>query len=378
MNKIFLAWFDVWIFFAITFVGDYNFLEFPMFYMVWGAMIAYRVLTNLTVKSYEIATQMFIFALYTPALYNFFNDYGISYANIQSYHSMFMSALYVNIFPIVYRALNNNKALYPILSIFIALFIASLIQGEGRTNVVFGPNVQYKIIGITFLFSAICIIKNDLKKAYIPILYILSSYLLFKTGSRAALFIIFVNTVVFYQYYLTFLRYSRVMKFMLMVAFFAALYILLPILIENFGRVFYFSMENRSISVRFDMIINSLIFFERDVVSILFGLGAGNEIVGSYPHNLIIEALVHHGLIFTSVLLLLGVHALRVVYKYKYKYTHFKPLVILLIPMAIGSLFSGKFNDNYSVISLLAYVAVYSIFFAKKIPIKVVKNFSNK
>ena len=77
MNKIFLAWFDVWIFFAITFVGDYNFLEFPMFYMVWGAMIAYRVLTNLTVKSYEIATQMFIFALYTPALYNFFNDYFI-------------------------------------------------------------------------------------------------------------------------------------------------------------------------------------------------------------------------------------------------------------------------------------------------------------
>jgi hypothetical protein len=362
MNKIFLAWFDVWIFFAITFVGDYNLLEFPMFYMVWGVMIVYRVLTNLTIKSYEIATQMFIFALYTPALYNFFNDYGISYVDIQSYHSMFMSALYVNIFPIAYRALNNNKALYPILSIFIMLFIAILIQGGGRTSFVFGPNVQYKIIGVAFLFSTVCVIKNDLKKVYIPILYILSSYLLLKTGSRGAVFVIFVNTVVFFQYYLAFLRYSRVMKFMLMVASFAALYLLLPILIENFGRVFYFDMENGSISDRYNVILNSLMFFESDIVSILFGLGVGNEIVGPYPHNLIIEALLHHGLIFTSVLLLLGIYTLRVMYKN----THFRFLVILLIPMVIGSLFSGKFNDNYSVISLLAYVSVCSIFFKRK------------
>jgi hypothetical protein len=375
MHKTYIAWFDVWIFFAITFVGDYNFLEFPMFYMVWVALIVYRILTNLTVKSHEIAVQMFIFALYMPALYNFFNDYGISYVYIQSYHSMFMSALYVNIFPIVYRALNNNKALYPILSIFIMLFIANLVQGEGRTNVIFGPNVQYKIIGVTFLFSTICIIKNDLKKAYIPILYILSSYLLFETGSRAALVVIFVNTVIFLQYHIKLLRYSREMKFMLVVAFFAALYLLLPILIEIFERVFYFSMENRSISVRYEIIKNSLTFFERDVVSIMFGLGVGNDIVGPYPHNLIIEALVHHGLIFTSVLLLLGVYTLRVMYKN----THFRFLVIPLIPMVLGSLFSGKFNDNYSVISLLSYVSVCSIFLQKKkLAIKVVKKFSNK
>ena len=164
MYKIFIAWADVWVFFAITFVGDYNFSEFPMFYFVWGVMMFYRYLTKLTLKRSEIIAQALVFALFTPALYNLINDYGVSYVYIESYHSLLMSALYINIFPIVYRVFDNDKALYPLLSIIFILFLASLAQGGGRTNIIFGPNVQYKIIAITYLFSALCITKNNIKK----------------------------------------------------------------------------------------------------------------------------------------------------------------------------------------------------------------------
>mgnify|MGYP006439348191 CR=1 FL=1 len=51
------------------------------------------------------------------------------------------------------------------------------------------------------------------------------------------------------------------------------------------------------------------------------------------------------------------------------------PLVILLIPMAIGALFSSKFSDNYRVIYLLTYVELYYILFDEKdeSPLKKVK-----
>ncbi len=353
-----LALGDFLVILAITFAGDHMLIQgLPSMLLIWIALLVYRTITNLSVKESEVIVQCGLVITLTP-----FCIAGIVKADVYYYSFLFI-ILYFNAFPIIHRMIYNKYLLFVIVGFFLFMlpFIFTVWGGNRWTSqevLLFGPNIMYRIYAFSFFLMIVNLVIHEEKRFNIALLfvYIASLVGLISTGSRGATVLILVETLVVLYYF----RRSR----MLQLASFALVSLSVYFIVINWellsdvlGRLVYFDLTNASEKSRLLMIYNFFAFIETESSSnLLFGVGNDSIYYPNwYPHNIIIESIVYHGFIYSLLLFLVIVYAIRL------SITDRRLLYIvgLFSPMILGSMLSGSYLENFSILSLALYIIYY-------------------
>ncbi len=337
---------DILIFLAITFVGNHFLLGLPSFLIVWLALISYRLITHLPIQKLEVLTQAYFFILLMPFMVK-----GV--INSDEYYFAFLQlVLYVNIFPVLSRLLKNKKSCSALAVITCILAFLSLVFiGGSRESLIFGPNVMYRILGVLFFLMYCSLSIQKSPKYYLLLLsYVATLIGLVLTGSRGATVVFLLQTL----FLLIYFRNFNFAKYVVLIGFVALFFVIFSywdVVSGILGRVIYFDMNNGSESVRANMYLIVLDVFEAESsTTLLFGLGnESNYFQGIYPHNLFIEILLYHGIVFFLATLILG--GLLFLKSRGNNFIGFCFLVFL--PIIFGTMLSGNLTDNYPVLSLL-------------------------
>ncbi|MBB1322653.1 O-antigen ligase, partial [Shewanella sp. SR43-8] len=208
------------------------------------------------------------------------------------------------------------------------------------------------------------IIYFSLAKTKYNILVVTLSYVflflgLVATGSRGGTVILIFCTLPF----LIYMRTTGLFKYIMAVSimFILSLAWVYWEFVSNFmGRLLFFDLNNSSEATRISMYENLFYFLKfENSLNLLLGLGNLNYLYpekGFYPHNLIIELVVYHGLIYFFIVVFFSIYAL---YSFISKPLMFKVLSVF-IPIAIGTMLSGDLTDNYIVFLFIPVLFFYS------------------
>ncbi|QUM77883.1 hypothetical protein HWV00_17540 [Moritella sp. 24] len=349
MLKNIVTFFDVVIFLALTFVGDYNLTGVPAFYIVWFMMVLYRILTGLFFKSNELFFQSFLILLLAPVItFSIFKpEY---YTNF-----LFFIILYFNAFPILERIISKSgyNWAWILIILFSPIATLSIFNGDGRLIFIFGPNILYRIFGVMFLLGLILFLSKlaeDRSVLLLVISYFSYVISMLSTGSRGGMLVLIVTTL----FMVVSLRHNKLIinsvRFMFLSIFIFCFYYWDDIA-ELFWRLVYFDQSNNSEAGRIMFYNNALKFFDdNNPMNILFGLGDNNHVFSFYPHNIILETMVNSG-VYLLCLLVFSLFIFIVFMNNSGRYKH----TIVVIPILMGSMLSGGALDNYVVFTFLFY-----------------------
>lgn len=342
---------DLLMFFAITFVGDFTFIGFPAFYIVWIGLIAYRLLTGLEIVRSELFVQLVVLLLFLPYFILVFRS--LSYYD----NHLLFTILYVNAFPLVTRLLERTSHNVPwIFLVCMALIgIQNLYLGSDRAFVVFGPNILYRIYCVAFILGFYINLSKG-SHGLLPILVLLFLLMaIVSTGSRGGslVFLACAGLVMFGQRY----HFSRLALGVFFVGIGNVIYLYWGSISPFVWRLIYFDPNNTSEAGRLFYYSQAFKFFEeRSVVNLFFGLGSENWIFPFHPHSLVLESLVSNGIYF---MLVVGLASIRCLYIFLSSGPQRK-IILCFLPIIIGSFLSGSALDNFTVISLVFYVTLTS------------------
>lgn len=235
-------------------------------------------------------------------------------------------------------------------ALMLLLLAGSLIFLGGkigtRTTVIFGPNVLYRVIA-TFIALTLFV---PCKRGKILILLsflatFVGAYGILLTGSKGAilelLFILFL-----------FLAQSKIRIGIAISTAFAVIMsvdlIALPFLDI---RLLRFSSDLSSISVRLDAYASVSDFLNLSISEILFGYGNFRSLTYIMPHNIYLEGLLAHGLIFT-IFLVVGTASYFVFLAANIRKPEKWWFDIPLLTVFIGALVSGTYGHNYPAVCI--------------------------
>lgn len=339
---------------ATFFVGNFFIGEIPAFLIVWLGVLFYRVVIRVPLSTTEIKGQVTLFIIILPLLI-----WGI-YKQDAYYYCFYQLVFAFNCLPLINRSLGNKYLPYVAL-LFILFFTFGIVfLGADRGGFIFGPNILYRVFGVLYmsLFISTLIRGRDWELGN---LVLLSSYIcvfigLVATGSRGATITLLLCTIVLVIYLKNQLSLMKfILLFSIPVVFFVYLY--MDDIVGVMGRLLFFDVNNGSESVRLDMFSRVFIFLSDSTSKeILFGLGNLNRIFpeeGYYPHNLLVELIVYHGLIYFTVCILFFLYTTFIFCKE----TEANVSLLIFLPIVIGSQLSGNLTDNY-----IAFLAPALIF----------------
>ena len=345
MNNNVIPLLDILIFFATIFVGDHTLLGLPSFIIVWFGLMMYRSLTGVRFFEREFVIQAVFFIFVSPLIL-----YGVITSDAY-YFAFIQMVLIVNVFPVLDRVLSAKITPVILLFLMTAMLFVTLVFLEGlRGSVVFGPNIMYRIYGVSFFVAFWSIRFGGVERSVLlSFIYIVSCAGLFMTGSRGAVVVALLATGFFLSIYWGGYLARAVSFFVVFAgAFFVAFnWEYLQIVA---GRLLYFDIENDSEAARLGFFYKIFEFYENENFLILVGAGNGSEYFPViYPHNIVIEVLVYHGLIYGLVALFLALKLLNIS---RINIKIFS-IVSIFLPVIFGSLLSGSLRDNCAVLSLL-------------------------
>ena len=368
--------YDFFLFFCLTFSGDYAINGFPIFFIFWVLILFRR---RCRISKYEIYTQITLLFIFLP-VFSFFENYSDIY-----FISAFYPALYVNglilfkrqISNFKFQAQNNPSYLLWIFGVSIGgLFLLGLLNGWSgdRNSIVFGPNVYYRIVGYLF-FCQLVIFKESFSRNYkfsylkfssslaaIVLIFFCTLFLLLETGSRGAAVVsiaVLIATVLCFWGIRGKPRNLILIFFMPAVSGLCILY--WPVISILFTRVIrsrtftFYDPDTASTAIasRSGYLSSLPDFFENG--NFLFGNGTFH--VNYYPHNIYLESLYNTGLFNFIPLLLFSIFLLFSIVRGNIC-KDWISTIISLIPVFIGAFFSGTIYDNYSMIALILSASI--------------------
>lgn len=340
--------------FSVLFVNDYK-LPFgiPAVYPLWLLMVAARGVCRLHSTKTELAAQGVLILLLLPPLVVELalspNDY---------YHGYMLAVLAVNAVRILPRLCRDAVVVYASLLVLLMVAMVGLYQlsiGVSRGSFVFGPNVMYRVgvffFGVFFV-GATTVRTRVSGNVWVVLAYAACSLTLAFTGSRGALVTWAVLSVAVYAA-LGYRTRAWHMKPVWLLTLLLPVVIGYSFLQDRLWRLTYLSLANASESIRIEYVYQALVYVQlTDWITQLFGIGseaAENQYFGFYPHNLFLESLVYGGWWLILVVVVFYALFLREVVHST------KPVIGLVMPLIgifVGSLFSGNLWYNYPVLSL--------------------------
>ena len=360
--KYIVEFFSPFLFFSYIFAGDYMVGVFPAYLIVWVAIIFLRYVGKFPVARAEFIILTVLFFLLFPYIFK-----AVIFPSNYNYWIIY-SILFVNVVPLVDIILRCRRSMAKFgmcLIFFVCSGVGLILFTEGNVNFVFGPNILYRIFGVVccfFLLKDYVAIKNELKifplKSFI-IVNILS-FSIFSTGSRGGTIVVFFVISLFLL--LNMKWRNMFLVFPLLFCFFSWIYLNWTVVQSFLGRSVYFDLGNASESVRIDLFYNMISFLNRSsFVELLFGVGHPNRfypIEGLYPHNLLIEIFVYHGIYLFIFFLLFSF----IFFYYATVSFYFRVMFILFLPIFIGSLLSGQLVDHSYLVTLPIVMTCYGFF----------------
>lgn len=351
--------------FSIIFVGDFTVLNIPAYYFCYIFLIVVRISLGLRLKAPELFAQFFLSAILLPVtLYNS-DDIMSMY-----YHSYIFCVLSVNAIPLVIRLIS----LAPRHSIFLTtqlvllscLSLYALFVAGNRGTFVFGPNVYYRIMGVSFaLFIAS-------QWSQLKIGKIIPAFLIYFLGVAATLsrggLITFICVAFFVLVRSSFsVSAKKIISGIIVVL--SLLYITSTLLsTQVFSRLIFINVDDitnadSSAGYRFSSLLKLMDFFSNERGwDILFGLGEMNGYFSFHPHNVFVESYLYGGLL-TGVTA--TIFSLTIIICLFSRDTKIFLSSLFALPILVGSQFSGSFLESYFLFSFAAYrafVVIYKYF----------------
>lgn len=377
INDLILLPFDLLLIFIATFSGEYKIsyfydIEIPLFLMAWIAIILVR--RNLLISRREIYAQIIIFFFLLPILVQSY-QYNLNY-----YLGISWIILYVNVIVFTYHLIKRllrhqtGSKLVQWLPAIILILIGVLTQVVGgetsRISFIFGPNVYYRIIASVFLLHLVLFherysgIKHkiSISSFAVTLLCLIATlFIMIETGSRAAtiislvMIILFLFTVI--KIKLKWLKFASLFGISLAAIWWHFKTDFFNVITDSRAFKFYdVGPTSASFAAREQYWQNLPSFFLNDN----FLLGEGSNYLYSYPHNIYLDLLYNGG--FFPALMLVMFTIIYGILLVQGKLNHYwKILTIIVLPIYIGSFFSGTSYDNYSVISLIFALPILNL-----------------
>ncbi|MDB2332737.1 hypothetical protein N9V53_05295 [Amylibacter sp.] len=304
-------------------------------------------------ETYSAAHYLFLFIMTSISIVFLLNHLS------DNYNLYYINFVLIGLAPFVFRdiirlidTVDRNLMIYYLLSFIICtpVILKLFIFGE-RGNFIFGPNVYYRII--LFNFALIIVSKSKFNLVQLFFMVTATASTLSRGGFVAMILLLSRNKHFFN---------SNIIKFFAIFTSVPFIYIYresLWIALTSVRRIFLFSSQllsdpNSSSGSR---IYNWKIFFgyfdKGSFSEYLMGQGPNNSIYDYYPHNIILENFVYNGVIwgFLSVVSVLFLF----IYAFSNKNNSFNKLAVVLLPVCVGSQFSGSMIENFPVIAFFAY-----------------------
>jgi hypothetical protein len=385
-NITVLLVFDLLLLFSITFIGDYNISGFPLFFLIWLVLLMRR---KFSIGKIELIAQILTLALFLPTFIR-----PSLYLPIYYVSSIF-PALYINAIyfgkQLFYRLRKNLQPTQYMKTIILVLFLTLAYATVGldsvRQSILFGPNVYYRAIGFFAVFYTY-LFKETLKKTsgkrfsfsysydLLALFIVLgtSFFCLLRTNSRGSVFVILflflltINMVIqknkesLYKSVYVFLTFIFTLTFIFFEPFLSVFHKLISNSMSQISKSrisdFSFATQESSFGIRQYFFHNLPEYFSNHN----FMFGEGNYYIVSinskdlfYPHNLYLDLLYNQGLytlvIFMTASLFCAVSLLNGEVS-----TSLSSVATTLIPIYLGSQFSGTLYDNYSVLAVIILI----------------------
>lgn len=349
-NDIYQSFF-LMLFFAITFSGDYyvNGLNIYLFFL-FIPFFLFMFIFKKKVDLKNIILACIFCLISSPAII------GVVYKEIAesyyfSFFFIFMMILILNEFFSIYSSPNKYIGILCVVITFSFFILLVIVTTGARSYFIFGPTILYRIYLLFYAISAIYLLSNKSYSVFI-ILSFIALLSVIVIGSRGGIVVILSMWVVILFKYFS-IRFQCVV--------FTSLIIISTLLFKFTtifsSRAFYFSLSSESSNVRLDKLKLIYDFFDYNTFEVLFGLNSPHVLVGKYPHNILVEILIFHGLIYFVIFIILFVF--YIIYPMVSKNIRNTNMFILTLPIVIGSQFSGRLLDNYFSISAIYYLGVF-------------------
>lgn len=350
---------DLLIFLALTFVGDHSIGAFPSFLIVWIVLLIYRLITGLEISKEELKLQQIVFIIFSPYLI-------LGAFQLDPYYFGFLQiVLYINVFQVLFRFLACRNAANVILYFFVFLTSVVILFGGGarlssNEVFIFGPNIMYRIYGLLFFaFYYAVIMKTERKGSSLLIVFLMSFVCLISTGSRGGTLILLMEMIAVAIYF----RKNTIVKYFvyaLISVFFYYIIQYWELISELLGRSVFIDVTSASENTRLSMLDGFIKFLQTEPMgTLLFGLGNNNHYYPNYyPHNIIIESIVYHGLFFLTFMIIAATSFIK---KLLIKRNEMRVLLLIFSPIFIGAMVSGYLLDNFTIISLVFYAYLGSM-----------------
>ena len=231
---------------------------------------------------------------------------------------------------------------------FVFLQFVWLLEGGTRGRAIFGPNILYRI----FLFFVL--ISYFQYRGMISFFIIITCILgIFLTGSRGGLV---CGAMVLLALILT-SPGLKVDRNFIYLAFLSpiVIYIFLPqfeIADFVFNRIFMLS--EGTYGNRLDFLRSATIFFNVSFLELIFGVGVyPNRFFSFYPHNLIVEMFVSHGIVVSFLFISVSIYISLYTFLNRNRISKQQRFLFLIFVLFFSSSqVSGSFYDNWVCIPL--------------------------
>lgn len=345
--------------FSTVFVGDFITFGFFAFLPLSIILIYFRTLAGIPAQKAEMLSFLvmtFIFASVMLA-----NPSSIS----SYYFSLIFSVLFLFNIPIIELLLERSETAYFCAAILLAMLpfaLLAIIQGDIRSSFIFGPNVYYRIIGYFYILFLITSLLTGALTKYRFLLLAVAVTILLSTGSRGAIPVILLLTILHAKMALRHSPYGLLkIIFGLLGLFVGALYYLENFQ-ERFWRLFYFTLENASLQTRWSFLDDAMQYIETmSFKDFLLGDGESQRVFFYYPHNIVLESFVYHGIFVASIFVIYLALFLRALSQSLYAKISNWNLILLFSPVFLGSMVSGSFFEAYTVAAVTVLVLLRSI-----------------
>jgi len=386
MNSPLWAVFDLFLIFCATFSGGYPYGHVPIFYGFWLLILLRR---RFGIFPFEIQTQVFLALIFLPILARPFLHCP------SMYWSGWSLVLYVNVvvfsiqlFERLWQSERSPKLLW--LGCFLALVVICYItlrqvrgnpisfltprgNQSSRTSYFFGMGIYYRQVGCVFLFILALFwkqyhlhhvegVKGVLKLMAMLVSLLVSFYLLFVTGSRGATivggFILATYAVLMMRISIKWLRFLNGSFLLgLVVLFLRSSY--KTTLLNSRLFIFHDPPSSYAIQSRLNYYERIFDFFKNENYMIGVGTKSEGDMPFFYPHNLFLDLLYHAGIVTTVIIIIFMIVLLFQVLRSGRASTALKFYLLVMVPVFIGTMFSGNLYNNFTVATLCVTVPVY-------------------
>lgn len=328
--------------FVIFFTGNGVLFDFDLFWLVSAFIIGYSFLQSRLISSNRIIFALIIIIMFIANPIKITeSDYFLSLINLS------LALLFWDVIESLAEKIDNTDC---ILALFLIVglvpILYSLSLNSSRAWFVFGPNVLYRVISFSVVFVFLYQYRNPVSSLLLKsISLFLGFFNVLMTGSRGGVLAIMTPL------YVLITTYKANVKIIFYIILFTILVgiLLAPYFYEELtsNRVFRIDISEESLTVRLFNYYYLPEFLSSSFSNFMFGVSDIKAHLPVMPHNIILETFYMHGFIL-GILVCFGFIAF-IIRCFNFKLSN---LEIILLPVLVGSMFSGTYWDNFLVVAL--------------------------